>query len=382
MPSAPPPQSNLQPQREDKNLSGGAVGGIVVGVLGAIGLVALGFFLFRRNKRSSNDVERPRNGHFSPVRKLIPGRQASVLSRTGLLSSEPAPPTTEKPDLFVNTSQPQLGRRGSMGASAAMGESAPHSASTATAERRNSRLMFVDSRLNPNALMMGDNGSQTSIGTMQDNRDYTRPLGVTNPDPPENRTQFHQLRRRSAVFGHGENGDDGRGSGCFIRGALPPPAEHLPRTSTQATVAGPSASSFVSVQTAQAGSLPRGDGTYEVSVEMKANEVQGTRQNDISEGAELSEGSPKLPNINEEEEVEESVPQGTQGAELSSAEGIERANTSDPSETTIRQSRPLNGASEAQAGAPTKHYGPEQPKAPARATPELEEFDADDESSP
>ncbi|KAL9076487.1 MAG: hypothetical protein Q9157_003615 [Trypethelium eluteriae] len=186
MPSEPP-QSYLQPQREDKNLSGGAIGGIVAGVLGGIALAALVYFLIRRNKRSSNDVERPRNGHFSPVRKLIPGRQASVLSRTGLLSSEPAPPMTEKPDLFVNTSHSQLGRRGSMGASAAMGESAPHSASTATAERRNSRLMFVDSRLNPNALMMGDNGSQTSIGTIQDNRDYTRPLGVTNPDPPENR---------------------------------------------------------------------------------------------------------------------------------------------------------------------------------------------------
>ena len=173
-----PPQSNLQPQREDQNLSAGAIAGIVIGTLAAIVLLAaLVFCFFSRRRRSKNDVERPSGGRFSPVRKWIPGRQASVLSRTGLLSSEPAP-VHEKPDLYVNTNQSHMSRRPSVGASAMMGESAPHSASTATIERRNSRLMFVDQRLNPNALMMGDNGSQTSIGTMQDNRDYTRPLGV------------------------------------------------------------------------------------------------------------------------------------------------------------------------------------------------------------
>ncbi|KAI9659367.1 MAG: hypothetical protein M1821_001625 [Bathelium mastoideum] len=174
-----PPQSYLQPQRENKGLSGGAIGGIAVGAFFAIALLATGLLvLFFRRRRSGNDVERPPGGRFSPVRKWIPGRQASVLSRTGLLSSEPGP-VHEKPELYVNTNQSQMSRRPSVGASAMMGESAPHSASTATAERRNSRLMFVDQRLNPNALMMGDNGSQTSIGTMQDNRDYTRPLGVS-----------------------------------------------------------------------------------------------------------------------------------------------------------------------------------------------------------
>ena len=175
-----PPQSYLEPQREDRNLSGGAIGGIAAGVIGGVALLAgLIFFLIRRHKKSGNDVERSSGSRFSPVRKWIPGRQASVLSRTGLLTSEPAPPPTEKPDLFVNTSHTQMSRRPSVGASVMMGDSAPHSASTAAADKRNSRLMFFDQRMNPNALMLGDNGSQTSIGTIQDNRDYTRPLGVS-----------------------------------------------------------------------------------------------------------------------------------------------------------------------------------------------------------
>ena len=175
-----PPESFLQPQREDKNLSRGGIAGIAIGCIVAVVCVGLVVFFYLRHRRNSgNDVERPSGGRFSPVRSWLPGRQASVLSRTGLLSSDPAHATTERPDLYVNTSQGQMSRRPSVGASVMMGESAPQSASTATAERRNSRLIYVDQRLNPNALMLGDNGSQTSLGTIQDNRDYTRPLGVS-----------------------------------------------------------------------------------------------------------------------------------------------------------------------------------------------------------
>lgn len=54
---------------------------------------------------------------------------------------------------------------------------------TPISERRHSRPLFYDQRLNPSALMDNDNNSRASIVTMQDNRDYTRTLNVRNPDP-------------------------------------------------------------------------------------------------------------------------------------------------------------------------------------------------------
>lgn len=47
------------------------------------------------------------------------------------------------------------------------------------AERRTSRPAVSDQRLNPNAFMQHDDGSRTSVNTMQDNRDYTRTLNVS-----------------------------------------------------------------------------------------------------------------------------------------------------------------------------------------------------------
>lgn len=50
----------------------------------------------------------------------------------------------------------------------------------AGSERRSSRPLVYDQRLNPSALFANfDNGSRVS---MQDGADYSRPLGVANPD--------------------------------------------------------------------------------------------------------------------------------------------------------------------------------------------------------
>lgn len=50
-------------------------------------------------------------------------------------------------------------------------------------QRRNSQPLFIDSRLNPNTLMSNPNTSHTSISTLQDDQDYSRPvLSVRNPD--------------------------------------------------------------------------------------------------------------------------------------------------------------------------------------------------------
>lgn len=54
----------------------------------------------------------------------------------------------------------------------------PSSATSANLERRDSRPLFVDQRLNPNALMVHSDASRTSVATLQDNADYSRPLEV------------------------------------------------------------------------------------------------------------------------------------------------------------------------------------------------------------
>jgi hypothetical protein len=62
---------------------------------------------------------------------------------------------------------------------------------TTTSSRRNSRPLVYDQRLNPSALFANhDNGSRIS---MQDQQDYSRPLGVMNPDT---RASFESRRSR------------------------------------------------------------------------------------------------------------------------------------------------------------------------------------------
>jgi cell wall integrity and stress response component len=101
-------------------------------------------------------------------------RNTSVLSKTGLLSSVGTAADMEK---FHDDSATGHKYHGS--------ESTAPIPNSPDGDRRNSRPLVYDQRLNPAALMehWERNGSRASIGTMQDQRDYSRPLGVTNPDP-------------------------------------------------------------------------------------------------------------------------------------------------------------------------------------------------------
>lgn len=159
------PTSPTQMQETPKKgSSGGAIAGTVVGSLAGISLIGallfwLLFYRHRRNKGAEDSEATP---------KAAPRRNTSTLSRTGLLKSEkdPYPP--------VVTSV----KRNSSNALDNAESISPIS------ERRNSRPLFYDQRLNPTALMEMDNGSHASIITIEDNRDYTRTLNVRNPDPP------------------------------------------------------------------------------------------------------------------------------------------------------------------------------------------------------
>ena len=160
-----------------KNVSGGTIAGAVVGSVVGLALLALIAFLLlrrRRNKRDSTASSRL-------------NRNVSVLSKAGLLASA-RQPDPEKDDEPAPYTSPNPNRHSYLNndyddepiATPAGVYEQPGSQSS----RRNSRPLVYDQRLNPHALMQHYdlNGSHTSIGTMQDQHDYSRPLGVTNPD--------------------------------------------------------------------------------------------------------------------------------------------------------------------------------------------------------
>ena len=177
------PDALTREQAQRKSLSGGAIAGAVVGSVLGLALLLLGALLLWRRRRPADDPEK-RNGM---------KRNASVLSKVGLLSSARA---VEREKSFDDTPYAGGGlgsQRQSMlygaGAIPTVDIDPPASASGGVYEsgtfdsRRNSRPLVYDQRLNPAALMNNwDNGSRTSVNTMQDQRDYSRPLNIANPD--------------------------------------------------------------------------------------------------------------------------------------------------------------------------------------------------------
>lgn len=137
------------------DLSTGAVVGIVVGVIGAVILLAaIGvFFYLRRRKQQnadagiSNDKYEDHGGGSSAATPRLPNL---VVTMGG---------SSSNPDAGADP-------------------------------RRSSRLMAVDPRMDPYAAPMYRNKSRESINTLHDEHDYsrkvTRPvLRATNPDPVE-----------------------------------------------------------------------------------------------------------------------------------------------------------------------------------------------------
>ncbi|KAK4540179.1 hypothetical protein LTR36_009677 [Oleoguttula mirabilis] len=181
-PNSDPASAQLQ----RKSLSGGAIAGIVVGSLLFAALLFGALLLWRRRKQDG-DAEDPGAGR-GPNN---PRRTTSVLSRTGLLSRARPVSVTEKDvddPLYVNTNTGNNSVRHSMmfaagGAGEGVSPVSPLGNSQETdSQRRLSRPLVYDQRLNPSALFMNPdaNGSRVS---MQDQQDYSRPLGIMNPDP-------------------------------------------------------------------------------------------------------------------------------------------------------------------------------------------------------
>jgi cell wall integrity and stress response component len=123
---------------------------VVVSVVVLLSAVIIGWCCYRRKRRPA---------YPGGSGDGFPERTTSVLSRAGL-----------------------LGKRGSGNLVDAYSKD---TSPTSTSEKRSSLPLVIDQRLNPNALMVHDDGSRVSFVSMQDNRDYTRTLNVriTFPQP-------------------------------------------------------------------------------------------------------------------------------------------------------------------------------------------------------
>lgn len=145
-------------------LSNGAVAGITIGVIAAAAIAAL--FLFCCWRRRKSDKE---SGGIN--------RNTSVLSKAGLLrnASTGGSPPTRPASAYISNTAPRLDTQiPSIGISGP-----PSAAASGMLERSDSKPLFRDQRLNPNALMLHSDISRTSVGTLQDDKDYSRPLEVS-----------------------------------------------------------------------------------------------------------------------------------------------------------------------------------------------------------
>ncbi|WPH02857.1 Hypothetical protein R9X50_00572500 [Acrodontium crateriforme] len=168
-PASTSPSSN---KSGNKGISGGAVAGVAIGCVFGVALLLIGFFLlWRRNQDDENGEKKGFK------------RNTSVLSRTGLLGRGRRPSNADGAGGTANNSV----RHSALYGGAAGGEAANHSplgsaGGDGGSGRRDSRSRVYDQRLNPSALFAHSEGNNSRI-SIQDQQDYSRPLGVTNPDP-------------------------------------------------------------------------------------------------------------------------------------------------------------------------------------------------------
>jgi hypothetical protein len=181
--AAPITNPEQLPVHKSDKLDGGAIAGIVIGTLAGLALLIAAAILLWRRKMQSRDAEEGGSGGGKNL-----GRNVSVLSKAGLLARTRHSMGDREND-YHGTSQ--TGGQNSVRHSMMFAPDAANGVSPTSPlgsshgsdnSRRMSRPMVYDQRLNPSALFANPeaNGSRIS---MQDQQDYSRPLGVMNPDP-------------------------------------------------------------------------------------------------------------------------------------------------------------------------------------------------------
>lgn len=185
-------QSSSNATSSSDGLSGGAIAGIVIGVLAFLALLALVIFLLWRRRQQKD----PNNPHGYPEMASKsnprPRRNVSVLSKVGLLArhQDPVDDDTAPSSAVGGHSARHSAYFGSAEPSSPLGPGSENSNSLYQMQsRRHSKPLVYDQRLNPSALFANADANGSRI-SMADNTDYSRPLDtlggklqVRNPDP-------------------------------------------------------------------------------------------------------------------------------------------------------------------------------------------------------
>ena len=160
---------NLPTQQKDSGgISGGLIAAAVVAsVLGVALIAALVWFFLRKRRQNEESNEKYGDINDDPSSPSNLNRNISTHSKAGLLERGYPPTVATRMSRVSSTNGPE------MSSSDAVSPVTPNS------ERRHSNMIVYDSRLNPNALMVIDKGSHTSLNTLDDHRDYGRMLKVS-----------------------------------------------------------------------------------------------------------------------------------------------------------------------------------------------------------
>lgn len=170
MPSTPA-NALLGKEKSTKIAPGYIAAAVIASVAGLILLALALFWFWRRRQIAADDEKYAQNMRHTPDLN----RHASIHSKAGLLDSSYTSPSypaaSYPPTITTQFSTPQLN----------LSSSDAISPVSLADERRLSRPRLMDQRLNPDIFMRHENGSRTSIRTIEDNRDYGRLLKVCLP---------------------------------------------------------------------------------------------------------------------------------------------------------------------------------------------------------
>jgi len=144
--------------------TGAIVGGVIGGVAAIAAIVGgIFFFLWRRKKQQRSEQE-----HQAGIT-----RNTSTMSKAGLLGGRTVATDPRQPPPIATNSSNAGSRHDNESISPISGS-----------QRRYSQSMMIDSRLNPETVLMYHptfgNSSRESLGSIDDSRDYGRQLNVSN----------------------------------------------------------------------------------------------------------------------------------------------------------------------------------------------------------
>jgi hypothetical protein len=148
-------------------MSAGLIAAAVVASVFGVALIAALIWFLRRRRQQKEGNEKYGDINDDPSSSNL-NRNISTNSKAGLLERGYPPTVATRMSRVSSNNGPEMSSSGAI------------SPSSPSSERRQSRLVVYDQRLNPQAMMVIDNGSHTSLNTLDDHRDYGRMLKVSD----------------------------------------------------------------------------------------------------------------------------------------------------------------------------------------------------------